>query len=99
MGEPYGRAFAVVYLITWPVLVVGVVGLNVTAGVAVWVLGTLGPSAVVMAVLAIIFSRRTREQRRRHRWYELSGYGPAWYRLLFAVEVRRAWQILQRRID
>lgn len=86
MDEPYGRVFAVVYLIARPILVAGIVVLNVTDGIAVWVVCILASSAVAMTVLAIILSRRTREERRRPRWYEVDGYSRAWCRLLFAVE-------------
>ena len=98
MDEPYGRVFAVVYLITRPILVAGIVVLNVTDGIAVWVVCILASSAVAMTVLAIILSRRTREEsgsvRAGTKSMVTAGLGAG---CSFCRGGRRAWQILQRR--
>jgi hypothetical protein len=84
--RPYGKVFAVSYLLAWPGLIVGVV----TAFVAHLVGGyIIGLCVVTLIVLANVLAHRLPSESKAG-FTRLSGYQIQWYRLIFGAEARRA---------
>jgi hypothetical protein len=84
--RPYGKVFAVSYLLALPGLIVGVA----TAFAAHLVGGCIiGLSVITLVVLANVLARRLPSEGKPG-LTRLSGYQIQWYRLIFGAELRRA---------
>jgi hypothetical protein len=89
--RPYGKAFAVSYLLALPGLIVGVV-----TAFAAHVIGAciIGLSVVTLIVLANVLAHRLPSGGKAG-FTRLSGYQIQWYHLIFGGEVTRALAVVQ----
>ena len=95
MDRPYGKVFAVTYLLAWPALGVGLV-----TAIAVHLVGfcIAGSAVVILVVLANLLAHRLPDRGKPGFLGGMTGYQIQWYRLVLGQEAPRALSIIRSRV-
>jgi hypothetical protein len=93
----YGRFFGSIYLTSWTVTLIGIVlGLSQQS----WAYAVFVPGAVTSTAFAFVLAGRAPEAPGRAELlpFNLRSWQVTWYRVMFGVELPRAWRAV-RRVD